>query len=117
MRKKQTWQDVEIPDFDRKFVKVQKFAGRAAGEGSGRTFNAGGPKADKVVQMILFGGLTRKQMAEIAECSESRVGEVVWAMQAAGLDVSKIAKRAPSTGKADGQVDEVVAQLEEAAAS
>jgi hypothetical protein len=87
------WQDVETPDFARSFMKVQTFKNRKAGDGSARKFTASGPGAEIVIKMVLAGGWTRREMADTAGVSVSRVAEVVWTMEAAGLDITGILAR------------------------
>lgn len=66
--------DTVIPDFSAKFVRNQP-----AGP---REFNVAGRKADAVRTLIFADlGYTRKQIALIADCSVSRVGEVVWGLE------------------------------------
>lgn len=77
----------EVPEHSSKFTKVQN-----AGP---RVFAVSGPKADKVRALIFADqGLTRKEIADLAECSVSRVGEVVWGLENDGLDFPAIPLRA-----------------------
>jgi hypothetical protein len=63
-----------------KFIKAQP-AAIAAGE-DGRVFTVTGPKADKIRKLIFSGlGFTRKQISMLVDCSVSRVGEVIWALE------------------------------------
>jgi hypothetical protein len=85
----------EVPEFSAKFTKEQN-----AGP---RVFVVTGPKADKVRKLIFADrGLTRKEIATIANCSVSRVGEVVWGLENDELDFPAIPLRA---GKATVAVD------------
>jgi hypothetical protein len=77
----------EVPEHSIKFTKEQN-----AGP---RVFVVSGPKADKVRALIFADqNLTRKQIADIAECSVSRVGEVVWGLEHDELDFPAIPLRA-----------------------
>ena len=68
---------VIVPVFERTTVRVQN-----AGP---RKFTAGGAKGDAIVAAIVEGKATRAQIAKAVGCSVSRVGEVVWVMEAAGV--------------------------------
>lgn len=62
-------------------MKFRRIQGPQAGP-TGREFSVSGPKAD-VVRALIFADqkLTRKQIAELAKCSVSRVSEVVWGLE------------------------------------
>jgi len=75
------FEDVEVPEFNRKYTKRQG-AASVKKNPKGRTFSASGPKADLIAKMIFSDyQLTRRQMADIANCSPSRVSEVIWALE------------------------------------
>lgn len=62
-------------------MKFRRPQGPAAGP-EGREFSVSGPKADAVRALIFADqGLTRKQISELAQCSVSRVSEVVWGLE------------------------------------
>ena len=86
---------ITIPEFDRMFVKVQP-----AGE---RKFSASGAKADAIIRYLLTGGYSRDQIAFFTGASPSRVGEVMWAMDAAGVTYAPLAR------KTRAKADELVA--------
>lgn len=112
---KAEFKDVVIPEFDRSFTRVQGPASTQKNK-KGRTFSAGGPKADLVVQIILSDlGLTRRQIAKIAECSPSRVSEVIWAMEAAVK--RKQLENVPEVPRAprEDEPDEIVVEKNEEA--
>jgi hypothetical protein len=103
---KDAFKDVVIPEFDRKYYRTQGPASTVKNK-KGRLFSAGGPKADLIVQIILSDmGLTRRQIAKIAECSPSRVSEVIWAMEAAVK--TKQLESVPEVPRAPRQDDEAV---------
>lgn len=82
-----------------KFVKRQ-----TAGD---RTFMVSGPKADKVRALIFAGlELTRKEIAGLADCSVSRVGEVVWGLEHDGIEFPEIPLRAIKAAAVE-ETDEV----------
>lgn len=87
---------VEVPAFSAKFVRVQ---GPASGEG--RLFAVTGPKADIVRRLAIRGGFTRKQIAELAQCSVSRVAEVLWGLDHDGIAYDVARKAAPAPSQAD----------------
>lgn len=74
------YESVTIPDFPRKYTKVQP-----AGP---RVFMASGPKADMIIRMILSGAYTTKEMCALSGASASRVSECRWALDAAGITYS-----------------------------
>lgn len=76
----ETYESIIIPDFPRKYTKVQP-----AGP---RVFQASGPKADMIIRMILAGTYTVKDMCAISGASASRVSECKWALEAAGIAFS-----------------------------
>lgn len=85
-----------------KYVKVQ---GPATGD-EGRPFVVSGPKANKVRQLIFAGlELTRKEIADLVGCSVSRVGEVVWGLEADGIEFPPIPLRAIKPAPAEETVD------------
>lgn len=95
---------IKVPEFERKFVKEQPKGPR--------TFTASGPKADLAVKYLLHGGYTRDQIATFVECSNSRVGEVIWAMAAAGLTPTvarKVAAEKPEKPAKPVKLDPVIA--------
>ena len=92
-------QAIELPDIPRKYVKVQRH-----GE---RTFSASGPKADLAMRYLLAGGRTADQIAEAVECSVSRVREVMWCLDSAGIDYPHLA-RAPRNQTTAAPEPEVV---------
>jgi len=48
-----------------------------------RKFSAKGPKADAIVRIIFADqGFTRQDIADIVDCSASRVTEIMWAIEA-----------------------------------
>jgi hypothetical protein len=125
-----TWEDITIPTFPRSFFKPQAAAmaeGSKWVEKGGREFTASGPKADRVVKMVLFGHynpdgmFTREEMRVIADCSVSRVGEVIWTMEAGGMPVDGVLKRRPTVKQAteaeaiEAETTDIVEQLIEAA--
>jgi hypothetical protein len=65
-----------------------------------RTFKVSGPKADAVRTLAIAGGLTRKQIAEQAACSVSRVAEVLWGLDYDGIAYDVPAKAAPVANQA-----------------
>ena len=69
---------VNVPEFERQFVKAQPKGDRK--------FTASGAKADAIVRYVLHGGFSREQIAFFTGASVSRVGEVVWVMDAAGVE-------------------------------
>ena len=78
----------QVPDdLTMKFVREQN-----AGP---RTFAVSGPKAD-AVRALIFADmkLTRKQIAELAGCSVSRVAEVVWGLEYDSVEFPEIPLRA-----------------------
>lgn len=75
--------EVSVPATSGKFVRVQP-----AGP---REFVVSGKKADAVRWLIFADqNLTRKQIAALATCSVSRVGEVVWGLQHDGIQFPAI---------------------------
>jgi hypothetical protein len=51
--------------------------------GEVRKFSSKGPKADAVVRVIFADqGFTRQDIADIVDCSASRVTEIMWAIEA-----------------------------------
>ena len=91
---------ISVPEFERKFTKTQP-----AGE---RVFSAGGAKADAIVRYVLHGGFSREQIAYFVGASPSRVGEVVWCLDAAGVEHPPLARKTASKA-ADEPAAEVVA--------
>lgn len=109
--------DIELPEFSRTYVKPQpKYKDGAIKDANGnaltgREFSASGPKADKVVKYVMHGGFTRQEIANFVGCSVSRVGEVLWAMDAAGVKYPELTRR-----RSDAKPVEVtVTETEEAA--
>ena len=88
---------VEVPEgVSAKFVRVQPKGARE--------FVVSGPKADAVRRLIFADqGITRKQIALLANCSVSRVGEVVWGLEHDGIEFPAIPLRpqAPAETAAD----------------
>lgn len=84
---------IVVPEFERKFEKQQPKGPR--------TFTAKGPKADLAVKYLLHGGFTRDQIAVFVGCSNSRVGEVIWAMEAAGLKPTTVSRGAAARSAAE----------------
>lgn len=78
--------EVTVPEgLSMSFVKVQP------ARPEGRPFIVSGAKAEAVRWLIFADqGLTRKQIAELATCSVSRVGEVVWGLEHDGVDFPAI---------------------------
>lgn len=87
---------VVVPPFSGKYVRVQ---GPASGEG--RTFAVTGPKADVIRRLAIRGGFTRKQIADLAGASVSRVAEVLWGLDHDGIAYSVARKAAPAPSQAD----------------
>ena len=91
--------EIELPEFSRTYVKPQpKYKDGAVKDANGnaltgREFSASGPKADKVVKYVMHGGYTRQEIATFVGCSVSRVGEVLWAMDAAGVKYPELTRR------------------------
>ena len=73
----EAYESVTIPDFPRKYTKVQP-----AGP---RVFMASGPKADMIIRMILSGTYTTKEICALSGASASRVSECRWALDSAGI--------------------------------
>lgn len=90
--------NTEVPTgFSAKFPKTQ---GPATAE-MPRIFAVTGPKADKVRSLIFADlGLTRKEIAHYADCSVSRVGEIVWGLQHDDIDFPAIPLRHPKPAAA-----------------
>lgn len=92
--------DVEVPAYTEVYVRMQ-----AAGP---RKFNVRGPKADIIRRAALVGGYTRKQMAELAGASVSRVAEVLWGLDHDGItyDVAKTSTKSttPSPARVDADI-------------
>jgi hypothetical protein len=86
---------VVVPEVSAKFVRVQPKGARE--------FVVSGPKADAIRRLIFADqGLTRKQIALLANASVSRVGEVVWGMEHDGIAFPAIPlKAAPVAAPAD----------------
>ena len=105
----------EVPEgVSSKFTKVQN-----AGP---RVFVVSGPKADKVRALIFANeGLTRKEIATLADCSVSRVGEVVWGLEDDGIEFPAIPLRAIKLAEVAKEVEnestDVVETLERGLAS
>jgi hypothetical protein len=104
----------EVPEHSAKFVKEQN-----AGP---RVFVVSGPKADKVRALIFADqGLTRKDIATLAKCSVSRVGEVVWGLEHDELNFPAIPLRAIKVAEAakdtENESTDVVETLERGLAS
>lgn len=103
---------IEIPDFERKYVKEQpKFKNDAVKDKNGnvikgREFTASGAKADFVVKYLMHGGFTRQEIATFVGCSVSRVGEVIWAMNAAGVEYPEPVRRRDSYVPPNVQAEE-----------
>ena len=66
-----------------------------------RKFNVRGPKAARVRELAVAGGFTRKQIAELAGCSVSRVAEVLWGLDVDGTEYDVPAKAAPVATQAE----------------
>lgn len=78
-----------------KFWRQQGPASMEASE-NGRQFSVSGPKADKVRALIFADlGLTRRQIADLVDCSVSRVSEVVWGLEHDNVEFPTIPLRAP----------------------
>ena len=91
---------IDIPEFPRQFVKVQP-----KGE---RKFTASGAKADAILRYVLHGGYSRDQIAFFTGASPSRVGECVWAMEAADVAFPALARKTaskPAPAPAAAQID------------
>lgn len=83
------WQSIIIPDFPRKYTKVQP-----AGP---RVFQASGPKADMIIRMLLSGEFTTKEITSLTGASASRVSECRWALDAAGINYGIRKATAPAS--------------------
>ena len=58
-----------------------------------RTFPVTGPKADTIRKLIFLGaGLTRREIAKLAQASVSRVAEVVWSLDHEGISYPTMAR-------------------------
>ena len=89
---------VEVPATSSKFVRQQP-----AGP---REFVVSGPKADAIRKLIFADlGLTRKQIALVADASVSRVGEVVWGLQNDGIEFPAIPLREAAPVADEDEVD------------
>jgi hypothetical protein len=100
---------VEVPVCSAKFVRMQPKGARE--------FVVSGPKADAVRRLIFADlGLTRKQISLVANCSVSRVGEVVWGLEHDGIEFPTIPLRAkaPEADAAAADAD-VLADADELA--
>lgn len=90
---------IELPNFKRTYVKAQPKYQRGdvvdkdGNAVTGREFSASGPKADKVAKYVMHGGFTRQEIATFVGCSVSRVGEVLWAMDADGVEYPELLRR------------------------
>ncbi len=86
---------VEVPEHSGKFRRVQGEAS-VANSDQGRLFSVTGPKADRVRKLIFADlELTRREISELAQCSASRVGEVVWGLEYDKIEFPAIPKRRP----------------------
>jgi hypothetical protein len=93
---------VVVPEASAKFVRQQPKGARE--------FVVSGPKADAIRRLIFANlGLTRKQIALLANASVSRVGEVVWGLEHDAIEFPTIPLKA--TPVADTQADEDAALL------
>lgn len=100
--------EIEVPEFSTKFRRVQGAASVAKSD-EGRLFSVSGPKADTVRSLVMADWqLTRKEIAELAACSVSRVGEVVWGLQHDAIEFPAI----PTRRKAEAS-DEDAAESDE----
>jgi hypothetical protein len=91
---------VVVPETSAKFVRHQPKGARE--------FVVSGPKADAIRRLIFADlGLTRKQIALLANASVSRVGEVVWGMEHDQIVFPTIPLRAqaPEASQADQDAD------------
>jgi hypothetical protein len=92
---------IVVPEHSAKFVRHQPIGARE--------FVVSGPKADAIRRLIFADlGLTRKQISLLADCSVSRVGEVVWGLQFDGIEFPQIPLR-PQTAPTVEQPTEEVA--------
>lgn len=66
-----------------------------------RKFNVRGPKAARVRELAVAGGFTRKQIAELAGCSVSRVAEVLWGLDYDGTEYEVLTKATPAVSQAE----------------
>jgi hypothetical protein len=82
--------NVTIPDFPRKFTRLQPKGPRE--------FNVNGPKADAVIRHLLAGGFTTDEIVTATGASASRVSECRWGLEAAGIAYPPVARK--STAKA-----------------
>src|SRR5215510_6090387 len=87
------------------FVRVQN--------AGARKFNVRGAKANAVRELAIAGGMTRRQIADAASCSVSRVAEVLWGLDHDGIayDVPAKAAAAPTQADADAALLADVAEL------
>ena len=95
--------EIELPEYETTYVKPQpKYT---TGEGvtdkdgnkqTGRVFSASGPKAQLVAKYLVHGGYTRQEIADFVGCSVSRVGEVIWALDASNVEYPEILRRRPA---------------------
>lgn len=81
-----------LPEYARKFRRIQGEASIRKSE-DGRLFNIGGPKGDAVAAYLIAGGYTRQEIADYVGCSVSRVAEVAWGLDAAGVEYNVIKRR------------------------
>jgi hypothetical protein len=96
-------EDVVVPEVSAKFVRVQPKGARE--------FVVSGRKADAIRTLIFADlGLTRKQIALLANASVSRVGEVVWGLQHDAIEFPAIPLR--ETAPVVEDEDEVVVEDE-----
>lgn len=111
--------EIELPEFSRTYVKPQpKYKDGAIKDANGnaltgREFSASGPKADRVVKYVMHGGYTRQEIASFVGCSVSRVGEVLWAMDAAGVKYPELVRRRSDAKPVEVVVTEEAASVTE----
>jgi len=100
--------NVVVPEVSAKFTRVQPKGARE--------FVVSGPKADAIRRLIFADqGLTRKQIALLANASVSRVGEVVWGMEHDCVDFPAIPLRAKPPVDQAADDDAVLADAAELA--
>jgi hypothetical protein len=91
----------DLPQYSRTFHRVQGAASLERDAERGRKFTIGGAKGDAVAAYLIAGGYTRSEIAEYVGCSVSRVGEVAWGLEAAGIKFDVVKRRKVEAAEAD----------------
>ena len=73
-----------------------------------RKFNVRGPKAASVRELVVAGGHSRKDIAQLAGCSVSRVAEVVWGLDYDGTEYPAIPARSQAPAADAAAVDAAI---------